>query len=153
MEHVGYSLIDASGAELQVFGDAAGQTRAVPNVIHLPDGNDVHCPLVGTEYDGLKLVERWIQDGEEASIEFDGDRVIVTRKLPQTEPRLVRKSVIIDRLHDAGKLDAAYAVLQAAPLYDRQRWESREAVYYNDQPLLAVLAAIDADPDVILAPE
>lgn len=72
---------------------------------------------------------------------------------PPQLPRLVRKSVIIDRLHDAGKLDAAYAVLQAAPLYDRQRWESREAVYYNDQTLLAVLAAIDADPDVILAPE
>lgn len=153
MEHVGYSLIDASGAELQVFGDAPGQTRAVPNVIRLPGGIDVHCPLVGTEYDGLKLVERWIQDGEEASIEFDGDRVIVTRKLPQTEPRLVRKSVIIDRLHDAGKLDAAYAVLQAAPLYDRQRWESRDAIYYNDPTMLAVLNAVGADPADILAPE
>ena len=93
MEHIGYSLIDASGAELQVFGDAAGQTRAVPNVIRLPDGNEVHCPLVGIEYDGLKLVERWLQDGEEASVLFDGDRVIVTRKLPQPEQRLVRKSV------------------------------------------------------------
>ena len=153
MEHIGYSLIDASGAEIQVFGDTVGQTRAVPNVIRLPDGKDMHCPLVGTEYDGMKLVERWIQDGEEASIVFDGDRVIVTRKLPQPEPRLVRKSAIIDRLHDAGKLDAAYAVLQAAPLYDRQRWESRDAIYYNDQTLLAVLAAIDADPAIVLAPE
>lgn len=153
MEHIGYSLVDDGGAEIQVFGDTVGQTRAVPNVIRLPDGNDVHCPLVGTEYDGLKLVERWLQDGEEASVLFDGDRVIVTRKLPQPEPRLVRKSAIIDRLHDAGKLDAAYAVIQAAPLYDRQRWESRDAIYYNDPTMLAALNAVGADPDVILAPE
>ena len=153
MEHIGYSLVDDGGAEIQVFGDTVGQVRAVPNVIRLPDGKDVHCPLVGTEYDGFKLVERWLQDGEEASVLFDGDRVIVTRKLPQPEQRLVRKSVIIDRLHDAGKLDAAYAVLQAAPLYDRQRWESRDAIYYNDPTILAVLNAVGADPADILAPE
>jgi len=153
MEHIGYALVDDGGAEIQVFGDTVGQVRAVPNVIRLTDGKDVHCPLVGTEYDGFKLVERWLQDGEEASVLFDGDRVIVTRKLPQPEPRLVRKSVIIDRLHDAGKLDAAYAVLQAAPLYDRQRWESRDAIYYNDPTMLAVLNAVGADPADILAPE
>lgn len=73
--------------------------------------------------------------------------------LPEPAPRLVRKSLIIDRLHDAGKLDAAYAVLQSAPLYDRQRWETRDSVYFNDPTLLAALSAVGADPDVILAPE
>jgi len=44
-------------------------------------------------------------------------------------------------------------VLQAAPLYDRQRWESRDAIYYNDPTMLAVLNAVGADPADILAPE
>lgn len=72
---------------------------------------------------------------------------------PPQEPRLVRKSVIIDRLHAAGQLDAAYAVLQSASLYDRQRWESRDAIYFNDPTLLAALTAVGADPEAILAPE
>ncbi len=72
---------------------------------------------------------------------------------PPQLPRLVRKSVIIDRLHAAGKLEAAYAVMQAAPLYDRQRWESRDAVYHDDPTMLAALSAAGADPDVIMAPE
>lgn len=73
--------------------------------------------------------------------------------LPEPDPRLVRKSLIIDRLYAMGKLDDAYAALQAAPLYDRQRWESRNAVYFNDPTMLAVLATIGADADVVMAPE
>jgi len=72
--------------------------------------------------------------------------------LPEPEPRLVRKSLIIDRLQAAGKLDAAYNVLQAAPLYDRQRWETRDSVYFNDPTMLAALNAIGADVDAIMAP-
>ena len=92
-------------------------------------------------------VERDLTPEEEEAFIFE------RASAPQPEPRLVRKSVIIDRLHDAGKLDAAYAVLQAAPLYDRQRWESRDAIYYNDPTMLAVLNAVGADPADILAPE
>lgn len=73
--------------------------------------------------------------------------------LPEPAPRLVRKSLIIDRLYAMGKLDDAYAALQAAPLYDRQRWESRNAVYFNDPTMLAVLATIGADADAVMAPE
>lgn len=73
--------------------------------------------------------------------------------LPEPDPRLVRRALIIDRLYAMGKLDAAYAALQAAPLYDRQRWESRDAVYYNDPTLLAALSAIGVDADVVMAPE
>lgn len=72
---------------------------------------------------------------------------------PETEPRLVRKSVIIDRLYAAGKLDAAHNALQAAPLYDRQRWETRDSVYYNDPTMLAALSAIGADAAVVMAAE
>lgn len=73
--------------------------------------------------------------------------------LPEPEPRLVRKALIIDRLHELGKLEAAFAVLQSAPLYDRQRWESRDSIYFNDPTLLAELSAIGADADAVMAPE
>lgn len=73
--------------------------------------------------------------------------------LPEPEPRLVRKALIIDRLNTAGKLAAAYDILQSASLYDRQRWESRDAIYYNDPTLVAALTAAGADPAAILAPE
>lgn len=69
-------------------------------------------------------------------------------------PRLVPKSLIIKRLHEAGKLAAASAALNAN-LYLRERWYApdRPAVYADDPEALALLAAIGADPAVILAPE
>lgn len=67
--------------------------------------------------------------------------------------RLVQKSVIVDRLHAAGKLDAAFAALNGADLYTRQRWEARNAIYSDDPTALALLQAIGADPAVILAAE
>lgn len=90
----------------------------------------------------------WAWDGAE----FTPPDVVIPPG-PEPEPRLVRKALIIDRLHAAGKLEDAYATLQSSSLYDRQRWEVRDAVYYNDPTTLAVLNAIGADPDVILAPE
>lgn len=67
--------------------------------------------------------------------------------------RLVPKPLIVDRLHAAGKLDAALAALEAADLYTRQRWETRQAIYSDDPTALALLQAIGADADAILAPE
>lgn len=67
--------------------------------------------------------------------------------------RLVSRGTIIERLQAAGKLDAARSALDAAPLYDRERWNSRDAIYSDDPTALALLAAIGADPAAILAPE
>lgn len=82
MEQIGYSLIDPQGNELQVFGDIAGQMQGAPDVIRLPNGDDVHCPEVGVDYEGCRLVERWLQYGEVSSVVFDGSKVIVTRPAP-----------------------------------------------------------------------
>jgi hypothetical protein len=94
-------------------------------------------------------------DGVECDLTPEEEEAFISERAsaPQPEPRLVRKSLIIDRLHEAGKLDDAYAVLQGASLYDRQRWESRDAIYFNDPTMLAALNAVGADPDVIMAPE
>src|SRR5688572_27183807 len=67
--------------------------------------------------------------------------------------RLVPKSVIVDRLNAAGKLGAARVALDAN-LYARERWYApdRPAIYFDDPEALALLAAIGADAETILAP-
>lgn len=67
------------------------------------------------------------------------------------ERRLVASSAIVDRLQEAGKLEAARAALDAGDLYTRERWNSRTAIYADDPDALALLAAIGADPETILA--
>ena len=74
-------------------------------------------------------------------------------KAPESIRILVPKRLIVDRLHAAGKLDAAHAALEAADLYTRERWNTRDAIYADDATALALLAAIGADPAAILAPE
>jgi hypothetical protein len=65
---------------------------------------------------------------------------------------LVPKHVIVDRLQAVRKLDAARATLDAADLYTRERWNTREAIYADDEAAIALLSAIGADPSEILAP-
>jgi hypothetical protein len=65
---------------------------------------------------------------------------------------LVPKRIIIDRLHSAGKLDDARAALDAADLYTRERWNTRDAIYADDETAIALLGLIGADPAGILAP-
>lgn len=70
-------------------------------------------------------------------------------------PRIrVTKTTIISRLNDLGLLQAASQVLNA-DLYTRERWYAPDAPFvYADAPeALALLAAIGADPAVILAAE
>jgi len=65
---------------------------------------------------------------------------------------LVPKLLVVDRLIAAGKLDAAIAALAATPAAMQQRWAAATQVYNDDPDALALLAAIAADPEVILAP-
>jgi hypothetical protein len=74
-------------------------------------------------------------------------------KDPASVRVLVPKRTIVDRLQAAGKLEAARAALDAADLYTRERWNTREAIFADDETALALLSAIGADPDSILAPE
>lgn len=73
--------------------------------------------------------------------------------VPPAEPRLVRKALIVDRLHAAGKLEAALSVLNSADAYTQQRWLTRDSVYFNDPTLVAALTAIGADVAAIMAVE
>lgn len=104
MEQIGYSLIDAQGNELQTFGDIAGQMQGAPDVVRLPNGDDVHCPEVGADYEGARLVERWLQYGDMSSVVFDGAKILVARPaptLPTIEQKLESVGLSIDDLKAA----------------------------------------------------
>jgi len=65
--------------------------------------------------------------------------------------RLVAKALIVDRLHAAGKLEAAYAALQASDVHTRLRWDTRSEIYADDETAAQLLTAIGADPAAIMA--
>lgn len=67
--------------------------------------------------------------------------------------RIIPKSVIVSRLIEAGKIGAAKAALDANPAaFARWFASDRPAINHDDPDALALLNAIGADPDVILAP-
>lgn len=69
---------------------------------------------------------------------------------------LVRKSTVIRRLHDAGKLAAVMGVLDApANVYAKARWWSPDwpEIYTDDPEAVAIVSAVGGDAAVILAPE
>jgi hypothetical protein len=81
------------------------------------------------------------------------DAVIAAHDPARAARRLVPKSLVIERLHQAGLLAAARAALDA-DVYARERWYApdKPAIQSDDPEALALLAAIGADPAAILAP-
>lgn len=71
-------------------------------------------------------------------------------KVPASIRVLVPKRLIIERLHAAGLLEAARAALDVADLYTRERWNTRDAIYADDESAIALLDAIGADSNAIL---
>lgn len=109
---------------------------AVPHVIDLPDGRTATC----------------------APNDWDDNvyRIVAAQKTEADPPPvriLVSKATIVDRLYTAGKLDAANAALNASDLYTQQRWNTRSSIYADDPTALALLKAVGADSDIIMAAE
>jgi len=78
----------------------------------------------------------------------------VTVVVPEPPRRMVRKSLVQQRLIDADKMDDAYALLTTMPsAFARWFAPDRPEVYADDPDALALLAAIGADPEVIMAAE
>jgi len=73
-------------------------------------------------------------------------------RAPEGVRVLVPKRLIVERLQAAGLLEAARAALDAADLYTRERWNTREAIYADDAQAHALLIAAGADPAAILRP-
>lgn len=74
-------------------------------------------------------------------------------RAPHPPKRTVPKSMIIARLIAAGKIGDARAALDAdAATYARWWAPDRPAINHDDPDALALLAAIGADPETIMAP-
>src|SRR3954469_4860957 len=71
---------------------------------------------------------------------------------PPTPPRTVPKSLVMDRLTEAGKADEALTALMADPALFVQ-WFSpdKQVVDSNDPDTIAFIEALEEDPDAILA--
>lgn len=142
--------------------------------VELPYGQDVETGEAVTSYASISLwsdqdraacgistiVEPVVPDGQRiASAELqviDGAVVRVAEfEAAPVVRRLVAKSLITKRLHEAGKLAAAVAVLNdPVNLYANERWRTPDwpNVYADDDELVAVLTAIGADVETITAP-
>lgn len=91
--------------------------------------------------------------GAPTRIGSEEDLWAVLRHVGAPPCHLVPTRVIVDRLQAAGKLALARAALDNADLYLRERWNTRAAIYADDADARALLAAIGADADAVLAPE
>lgn len=60
-EVVGYKLVDKSGNVINQWGGVWGQCPAIPDMISCPNGDQVHCPQINTDYSGVRIVE-WTMD-------------------------------------------------------------------------------------------
>ncbi len=86
--------------------------------------------------------------------EAELDQVLAAyRLLGPTARRKIAKSLVQQRLIDAGKMNAAYAALTSLPAHFA-RWFAPDhpEVYADDPDALALLAAIGADAEVVMAP-
>jgi hypothetical protein len=122
----------------------------------------------------MSLVDKLKALGFRPRIDFecwdDGDGVIYIAEwrssLPQPSEteieaaeaapprRMLRKSTVQQRLIDVGLMDAAHAALWAdKAAYARWFVSDHPKVNADDPEALALLEAIGADPDVIMAPE
>lgn len=99
--------------------------------------------------DGKRVVSRW------SAYDDTKDKVVETAVLEDARVSrpLVPRRAIVDRLNAAGLLEAARAALDAAPLYDRERWNSRDYIYADDSTAVALIRSIGGDPATILGPE
>lgn len=104
-DQVGYQLLAKDGSILASWGGIWGQNQSVPNVLILPNGDQVHCPSVGVSYEGCTLTP-WLMDPpkpvEQPPTSDD--------RLAAIEALLVEKSVLVQ-----SDIDAKTAEIAAEP--------------------------------------
>jgi hypothetical protein len=159
LEQIGYSLIDASGNEVQAFGDTKGLLYSPPEMIELPNGDQVHAASVGEQLGEWRFVERWLSDSPPGplyastgrSVSFDGTKIIVTVTYESTPsipapvttpfiPPAVSPAQARLALLNAGLLDQANAAVTAAGGATQITWEYATVIMRTD-PLIENLGA------------
>jgi hypothetical protein len=106
--------------------------------------------ILQTEEAGAVLIDQSRPDEWAALLEWGTPDEYVEPEAPR---RMVRKSLVQQRLIDAGLMDRAYLVLTSQPAaFARWFAPDHPEVYADDPDALAMLAAIGAVPAVIMAP-
>ncbi|WP_156911728.1 hypothetical protein [Kaistia adipata] len=89
-----------------------------------------------------------------AGVEWDGSSVrYVLEEIPPAPRRRVEKWLIIERVNAAGKAAAADALLNLpGNEFAKFRWLAPvESVFFDDPDTVAMVEALELDPDVIMA--
>lgn len=112
MDQIGYSLIK-DGNEVWFLGDTYGITPSVPNVIGLPNGDQVYSPYVGGTFSGYKLVPRYIENSNTTSITVSSGQVLVKRPFEVYTPNEISRRQMILGLLKEGFITSQEAVAAA----------------------------------------
>lgn len=94
--------------------------------------------------------------GEETRIPLTADEIAARKALEVAAlamPYEVRKLLVIDRLQASGFFTKAMAALGAPGSLTYERWQAAQSIASDDPEVRALLAAVGADPDSILARE
>lgn len=74
------------------------------------------------------------------------------KRKPPPPPRTVPKSLVMDRLIEAGKMNEAFSAFMADPaLFARWFSPDRQVVNSDDVDIVSFLKSLNVDPDAILA--
>ena len=114
-------------------------------------------PIFGVSVGRVDDKSSWridFADGATADQKTAAEQVVAAFDVKEPASHyLVDKSIVVQRLIAANKINAAYAALTSNAAYFA-RWfaPGHPNVYADDPDALTLLAAIGADPKVILAP-
>lgn len=107
------------------------------------------CPhVVGLSHDGRIDFEGDVPAGEKAAA-----AAWLASFQPTAAPRVLSKLTVIDRLNKAGLFKAAFTALGGPGALLYERWSAASEVNTKDPDVLALLGAIGADVQTVLAPE
>jgi hypothetical protein len=143
---------------LATLQDGSGRIR-----LPLDEETYVHAPSDGWEGLGFRIAaigpaemppgKRPVSSGVDGVELISGEPTWILEDEPPAPRRQVQKALVEQRLIEAGLMDAAFAALSSSGVLFA-RWYSRisDSVFFDDPDALALLDAIGADPEVIMAP-
>ena len=73
-ELIGYQLVDQSNNVITSWGGIIGQMPGIPDMIALPNGDQVHCPRVGDTYGEWTLTNWYVPTPPISNLQVDAER-------------------------------------------------------------------------------
>jgi len=144
---------------LELFLEGSGRIRLPGDV-----ETYLHAPYAGWSEAGLRIAtvlppeivagKRRVSLGPDGVTFVDGKPTWILEDIPPEPRRMVPKSVVTQRVIDAGMIDQAMAALQS-DWAKFARWVAPDqpAVYFDDADTVVMIEALGLDPEQILAPE